>query len=302
MCLNQQQQQQSCCSGVWAALTSLLAVAAGSSRSSASCSSSKKSSSSNTTTTSTDSNSTAVNSTTTSQHQQQQQEEEVIPSTWSQAIHRFFLGKDIGPLLVVLTISTFIYKRYQLLSINPLTITELSIFITSILFWWVQEYFIHRVLLHSTYNWFGKVYHRQHHHKNYYHVAIDPPELLLGWLFTAHFIIRMVVLPNQHQYHLCLSVTIGYSLAGLVYEWSHYIVHTKVQPPSPPSSSSSSSLLMKWYTKMRENHMQHHLIDSRYWYAFSVTQMDDLFWTNPDCIELKELKEKKRLARMKKKV
>ncbi len=292
MCLNQQQQQQSC-SGVWAALTSLLVVT-GSSRSSA-CSSSKKSSSSTTTTdTCADSDTTADKSTTTNQHQQG--EEEVIPSTWSQAIHRFFLGKDIGPLLVVLTISTFNYKRYQLLSINPPSVTELSIFITSILFWWVQEYFIHRVLLHSTYNWFGKSYHRQHHHKNYYHVAIDPPELLLGWLFTAHFIIKFVILPNQHQHHLCLSATIGYSLAGLVYEWSHYIVHTKVQPPS---SSSSTSFLMKWYTKMRENHMQHHLIDSRYWYAFSVTQMDDLFWTNPDCMELKE---KKRLARMKKKV
>ena len=299
MCLNQQQQQeQQSCSGVWTALTSLLV--AGSSRSTA-CSSSKKSSSSNTTTASTDSNTTAAKSTTSNQHQQGE-EEEVIPSTWSQAIHRFFLGKDIGPLLVVITISTFIYKRYQLLSINPPSITELSIFITTILFWWVQEYFIHRVLLHSTYNWFGKSYHRQHHHKNYYHVAIDPPELLLGWLFTANFIIRMVVLPNQHQYHLCLSATIGYSLAGLVYEWSHYIVHTKVQPPSSSASSSSSllsSLLIKWYTKMRENHMQHHLIDSRYWYAFSVTQMDDLFWTNPDCIELKETK---RLARMKKKV
>jgi len=56
---------------------------------------------------------------------------------------------------------------------------------------------------------------------------------------------------------------------------------------------------MKWYTKMRENHMQHHLIDSRYWYAFSVTQMDDLFSTNPDFMELKE---KKRLARMKKRL
>jgi hypothetical protein len=299
MCLNQQQQRQQSCGGVWAALTSFLV--AGSSRSSASCSSLKKSSST-TTSTSADSNTAAAKSTTTKQRQQE--EEEVIPSTWSEAIHRFFLGKDIGPLLVVLTISTFIYQRYELLSINPPSITELSIFITSILFWWVQEYFIHRVLLHSTYNWFGKSYHRQHHHRNYYHVAIDPPELLLGWLFTAHFIIRMVILPNQHQHHLCLSATIGYSLAGLVYEWSHYIVHTKVQPPSSSSSSSSSpslssSLLMKWYTKMRENHMQHHLIDSRYWYAFSVTQMDDLFWTNPDCMELKE---KKRLATMKKRV
>src|SRR6056300_1405091 len=82
-------------------------------------------------------------------------------------------------------------------------------------------------------------------------------------------------------------------------DWSMNGVITLFIPKYNLPSSSSSSLLMKWYTKMRENHMQHHLIDSRYWYAFSVTQMDDIFWTNPDCMELKE---KKRLARMKKRV
>ena len=33
--------------------------------------------------------------------------------------------------------------------------------------------------------------------------------------------------------------------------------------------------------------MQHHLIDSRYWYSFSVTEMDDLFGTNPNVRDVK---------------
>jgi hypothetical protein len=33
---------------------------------------------------------------------------------------------------------------------------------------------------------------------------------------------------------------------------------------------------------MRDNHMRHHLVDDRYWYAFGVPAMDDLFGTNPD--------------------
>ena len=41
------------------------------------------------------------------------EKDEVIPSTWPHALHRFFLG-DVGPPLVVLSISGFIYTRCQL--------------------------------------------------------------------------------------------------------------------------------------------------------------------------------------------
>ena len=223
---------------------------------------------------------------------------ELVPTTWSQAIQRFFLG-DIGPPLVVLTISGFIYTRYQLLSTIPFSITELVIFTVSIMTWWVQEYIFHRYLLHSPFNWIGKSIHGTHHDKEYFHISIDPPALLLGWLFSAHFIIS-TVLPQRN---LCLSATIGYSLAGLVYEWSHYIVHTKVklriisslsteeQQKQQPQQSLLERLviqpLMKGYAKMRDNHIRHHRIDSRYWYSFSVTEMDDLFGTNPNVRDVK---------------
>ena len=237
-------------------------------------------------------------------------EELLVPSTWSQALHRFFLG-DIGPPLVVLTISGFIFTRCQLLSTTPLSITELSIFASSIVLWWGQEYFFHRILLHSPFHWIGKSIHRAHHDKDYFHISIDPPALLLGWLFAAHFIIKALI----PQWHLCLAATIGYSLAGLVYEWSHYIVHTKVKPRIITSTTTTTSsslynkqqrqspppspqrmiilpLLMRGYAKMRDNHIRHHLVDSRYWYAFSVTEMDDLFHTNPDVKELQKMKKK----------
>ncbi len=223
---------------------------------------------------------------------------ELVPTTWSQAIQRFFLG-DIGPPLVVLTISGFIYTRYQLLSTIPFSITELAVFTLSIMTWWVQEYIFHRYLLHSPFNWIGKSIHGTHHDKEYFHISIDPPALLLGWLFAAHFIIS-IFLPQRN---LCLSATIGYSLAGLVYEWSHYIVHTKVKPRIISSSPTEEQQkqqpqqsllermviqpLMKGYAKMRDNHIRHHRIDSRYWYSFSVTEMDDLFCTNPNVREVK---------------
>ena len=215
---------------------------------------------------------------------------EKVPSTWAHALHRFFIG-DVGPPLVLLTISTFLYTRLQLPT-TPFTITETTIFISSILFWWVQEYFFHRVLLHSPFNWLGKSIHQTHHDKDYFHVSIDPPELLLGWLFTAHFILRAIL-----PWNLCLSATIGYACAGLVYEWSHYIVHTKVKPPSTQQQQQQSSkviqILSRLFSQMRDNHVRHHRVDDRYWYAFSVPAMDDLFDTNPSVKDVRREAESK---------
>lgn len=208
---------------------------------------------------------------------------EIVPSTWNQALHRFFLG-DIGPPLVVLTISGFIYTRLQLP--QTISITDATITFTAVLFWWIQEYFFHKVLLHSPFDWIGKSIHQNHHQKNYFHVSIDPPELLLGWLFAAHFMLKSVL-----PWHLCLSSTIGYAIAGLCYEWSHYIVHTRVKAPTVIHDNffvgSVSSALARLFCQMRDNHIRHHRVDSSYWYAFSVPCMDDLFGTNPDIKELK---------------
>lgn len=234
-----------------------------------------------------------VTTTTTTQVKLKTTSDQIVPSTWIEALHHFFL-KEVGPLLVLLTISGFIYARFQLSSTTSLSITELSIFISSILFWSVQEYFIHRVLLHSPIEWIGKSIHAEHHDRYYFHISVDPPALLLGWLFTAHFVIKALV----PQYHFCLSATIGYSLAGLAYEWSHFIVHTKVKPHIVPINSSSYQQLsfvertfiqpiMRAYGKMRDNHIRHHLINDEYWYAFSVVEMDDLFGTNPNVKDAK---------------
>lgn len=214
--------------------------------------------------------------------------DEAVPSTWNQALCRFFLG-DIGPPFVLLSIAGFLYTRLRL---GPMSISDAAIFSCVVLFWWIQEYFIHRVLLHSQFDWPGKSIHQNHHDKHYFHVSIDPPELLLGWLLAAHFIMKSIF-----PWHLCLTATIGYAIAGLVYEWSHFIVHTKVKPPPQTQQSSPlgcvSSTLSKLFSKMRDNHIRHHLVDSSYWFAFSVPAVDDLLHTNPDVRELKRINLKK---------
>mmetsp|Transcript_8880 Transcript_8880/g.18942 ORF Transcript_8880/g.18942 Transcript_8880/m.18942 type:complete len:369 (-) Transcript_8880:229-1335(-) len=221
---------------------------------------------------------------------------EAVPTTWKQALTRFFL-QEPGPPLVILSILYFIIARIT--THSPLTPTDTAIFSLSIFFWTLQEYFLHKFVLHSKFHWIGKEIHRTRHNKPYFHVSIDPPALLLGWLFTVHILLRMVL-----PWNLCLTATVGYATAGLVYEWSHYIVHTKVRAPFHSSSGSDASercaistfqkSIANLFLQMRDNHMRHHLVDDEFWFAFSLPVMDDVFGSNPDVREVKKERKKER--------
>ena len=208
---------------------------------------------------------------------------EVVPSTWNKAVERFFLG-DSGPPLVVLSVLGFTFARFQ--TSQPVSMTDATIFVSTIVIWWIQEYFFHRILLHSPFDWVGKTIHKTHHEKDYFHVSIDPPALLLGWLFAAHFIMKSFL-----PWHLCLTATIGYASAGLFYEWSHYIVHTRVKATvlsqDNSLSGSISNAAARIFTQMRNNHIRHHRVDDNNWFAFSIPSMDDMFGTNPEIKGLK---------------
>ena len=106
----------------------------------------------------------------------------------------------------------------------PLAPLDVAAFASMVLFWCFQEHFIHHKLLHSHQDWMGKEIHQNHHAKPYFNISIDPAWLMVSWLATAHVVFRLVLpLP------LALTATLGYATAGLFYEWSHYIVHTRVK-------------------------------------------------------------------------
>jgi len=208
--------------------------------------------------------------------------EEISPSNMEDAITRFFVGPDRGPILASASILCLILYRIALTndSINNINIhnpsfpfqsIDILIGIISIVIWWIQEHFLHRHFLHSNFDWFGRGIHQAHHDKPYYHISIDPTPLLLGWLCTTHILLRMVL-----PLHLALTATIGYSMAGMWYEWTHYIVHTKVKPKS------------KFMKQIRDNHIRHHLVNEDYWLGFSLPLVDDVFGTNPTVQEVRE--------------
>jgi hypothetical protein len=211
-------------------------------------------------------------------------DDEKVSSDMSSAVQRFFLGKDHGPRIIVLAIgvllqirlgnSLFLTSSSSLEALAPLTVADLIAALNAIIFWWFQEHFMHRHMLHSKWDWIGKAIHEHHHNKPYFSISIDPPSLILGW-FAVVFLLLITLSP---KFSIAVSAMIGYSIAGLFYEWTHYIVHTRVVPKNP------------FFRRVRDHHMRHHLFDDKYWFAFTLPQIDNLFQTNPDVKEIVRMK------------
>jgi hypothetical protein len=187
----------------------------------------------------------------------------------SEAVHRFFLGPDHGPVFVLGMLTLLSAWRLAF----PVTLLDIVAFAGMTVFWWIQEHVFHGKLLHSCRDWMGKEIHASHHAKPYFHISIDPAYLMVGWLVGAHVLLRLALpLP------LALSATLGYAISGLFYEWAHFIVHTRVRPPNV------------FFKHVRDNHIKHHLVDDRYWLSFTAPLVDDLFGTNPQVADVKREK------------
>lgn len=194
-------------------------------------------------------------------------EEEPVPATMQEAWKRFLLGPDNGPSMTIASILTLVGFRLSLH--QSIIIDDVLIFGLAIGFWSIQEHILHDHLLHSKFDWIGKQIHQSHHDKPYFHISIDPPWLIMSWLSVVGFLVCVVgklILPLPTG----LSFVIGYALSGFWYEWTHYIVHTKVRTKNT------------FFRAVRDHHIKHHLVNDHYWFGFSFPVVDDWFGTNPD--------------------
>lgn len=71
-------------------------------------------------------------------------------------------------------------------------------------------------------DWLGHDIHEGHHEVPFYHVCVDPPDLVAAWTIAAACIFALIFPPP-----LALTVLSIYITMGLVYEWVHFIVHTR---------------------------------------------------------------------------
>jgi hypothetical protein len=140
----------------------------------------------------------------------------------------------------------------------------------------VLEWLIHVFVLHWRPRRVGPVTvdtqlarkHREHHI-----APRDVPLVFIPWQTLIGVIAFTVVVPlwlfPTTGQALTFMVTVG--LAGLSYEWIHYLVHTDYKPRS------------RGYRAVYKHHRLHHFKNENYWLTVTTAHSADrLFGTDPD--------------------
>lgn len=139
-----------------------------------------------------------------------------------------------------------------------------------------SEWLIHRVLQHSQpHEVFGRVVqtpqsrtHRRHHEHPW---TMD--YILLGkrrsvdFVLTQGLILLVVSLVVFRQVVPALTALCVSIVLTLVYEWSHYLMHTAYRPRSA------------WFRRRWQTHRRHHFRDDRRWFGINGLVADRLLGT-----------------------
>jgi hypothetical protein len=110
--------------------------------------------------------------------------------------------------------------------------------------------------------------HREHHSDPRIVPLIFIPLQSLFGAFGAALVTAFVLIPRLG---LGLTFLVTVSGIGVVYEWSHYLVHTDYKPKS-------------WfYKRLYRNHRWHHFKNEHYWFAVTTPGIADrVLGTYPD--------------------
>ncbi|CAM9582699.1 unnamed protein product, partial [Ectocarpus sp. 6 AP-2014] len=187
-----------------------------------------------------------------------------VPVDMPGAVKTFFVESPTPGLIIAGILSAVALRVLLCGETSPLGLADAAAVPVVAVGWSFQEWAIHKYLLHGLENWLGHDVHEAHHDKPFYHVCVDPPDLVAGWTLAAAFVFKLLLpLP------LAITVLVVYMSMGLVYEWVHFIVHTRVVPRSQLGKD------------LKRHHTLHHLKDETCWLAFTAPPIDTLFGTVP---------------------
>ena len=194
----------------------------------------------------------------------------VAAPTLSQ-VARDFLSR-LSPKVIALTwLAASAYR----LALGELGLWDLAIFAGVLALWPFQEWLIHVYVLHFkprklgpwTLNPYVADKHRRHHADPWDLSLCSAPlrgvALVLG--LNAAFWWGLMPTPA-----LAMTGMVSYISLGLLYEWTHFIIHTRYRPKS------------RLYKHLWRHHRLHHCKNERYWYGVSMTLGDYVLGTAPD--------------------
>eukprot|EP00897_Mesotaenium_endlicherianum_P007707 jgi/Mesen1/6965/ME000360S06219 len=183
-----------------------------------------------------------------------------VPSTLQGAVRRFVREPSISVVCVCFAVGAAFRSKYTWGLADAAVAAGVAV-------WWAfQEWLVHRHLLHSDVDWFGRSVHARHHSVPFHHVSIDGINLIGPAMAASAALFHVLFYGNRG---LALTATLAYFAMGLLYEWTHYLVHTKV-----PMRSGLARVI-------KRHHVKHHLRDARFWLSFTCPPIDNLFGTAP---------------------
>lgn len=110
--------------------------------------------------------------------------------------------------------------------------------------------------------------HREHHVDPRRVELIFIPWQVLLWVLPAAALLAALAFPRPE---LALTFLTTLAALGLVYEWTHYLIHTDYKPKSAV------------YKAIWRNHRQHHFKNEKFWFTVtSAGTADRVLGTYPD--------------------
>lgn len=146
-------------------------------------------------------------------------------------------------------------------------------------YWPLQEWAAHVFLLHFKpvtvlgvrIDPFAARAHRWHHRHPHVLERVFVPTRVILALIPIHAAAWWLAMPTAE---LALSGMTFFTLATLIYEWTHFMAHARYAPGT------------SWFQRVRKNHRLHHFMNERYWHAFTVPHVDTLLGTDPQVAEV----------------
>lgn len=194
-----------------------------------------------------------------------------------------------SPWLVAILLVVAIVGRIYLWV--PPNLTDLIVFGAVILFWPVQEWLIHVVILHWRPVKLGPITldmhvareHRAHHadpwrvDKIYmpFRTLVATAIVAVGGIFTGLYFWE----PN-----IAWTWLLAYGVLAGAYEWSHFLMHTAYRPKT------------RAFARLQKNHRLHHFKNENFWYGVVTTKGDQIFGTLVEATEVQKSETVKQIA------
>ena len=144
--------------------------------------------------------------------------------------------------------------------------------------WPLHEWALHVYVLHAQpLRLFGRKFelkrlsgHAEHHRNPlaWKQSFIDPRVLVVA--IAMHTVLWLVIAPLE----LALTGLTTTALLGLVYEWTHFLIHTDYRPRT------------RAFRRLWVSHRLHHFKNENYWYGVTMLSGDWLLGTQPDPAEV----------------